>query len=126
MVNWEVQDVEAMNSLKTLQTQAGGFEGIGAKLGTSLETSATQSSMSGKGGMIAQAISEFVDKWKESLPGMVEHTGAVIQGSANAITALANGQSEMALAAQRGIQATEGVKPRAMLRTSATPPAQQV
>jgi Family of unknown function (DUF6507) len=108
-----------MESLKGLQTQAGGFEAIGTKLSDSLVTAGEQASMSGKGGPIGVAISEFVDKWKNSLPGMVKHTGDVLQGTANALTALANGEQEMALAAQRGIQRTDGVSPRAVIASAA-------
>src|SRR5437899_8632835 len=115
MVNWSVEGAAAMESLKGLQTQAGGFEAIGTKLSDSLSTAGAQASMSGKGGPIGVAISEFVDKWKNSLPGMVKHTGDVLQGTANALTALANGQQEMALAAQRGIQRADGVSPRAVI-----------
>jgi hypothetical protein len=75
--------------------------------------------MSGKGGVIGQAISEFIDKWKNSLPGMVKRTSDVLQGSANAVTALENGQTEMAKAAQRGIQLAEGVDPRAIINSAA-------
>jgi hypothetical protein len=119
MVNWSVDGAAAMGSLKGLQTQAGGFEAIGTKLSDSLVTAGEQASMSGKGGPIGVAISEFVDKWKNSLPGMVKHTGDVLQGTANALTALANGQQEMALAAQRGIQRTDGVSPRAVIAGAA-------
>jgi len=119
MVNWSVDGAAAMESLKGLQTQAGGFEAIGKKLSDSLVTAGEQASMSGKGGPIGVAIGEFVDKWKNSLPGMVKHTGDVLQGTANALTALANGQQEMALAAQRGIQRTDGVSPRAVIAAAA-------
>jgi hypothetical protein len=119
MVNWSVDGAAAMESLKGLQTQAGGFEAIGTKLSDSLSTAGAQASMSGKGGPIGVAISEFVDKWKNSLPGMVKHTGDVLQGTANALTALANGQQEMALAAQRGIQRADGVSPRAVIAAAA-------
>lgn len=119
MVKWTVESAAAMDSLKGLQTQAGGFESIGKKLGDSLQTAATQASMSGKGGPIGIAISEFIDKWKDSLPGMVNHTGDVLQGTSKALTALANGQQEMALAAQRGIQRAEGVDPRAVIASAA-------
>lgn len=119
MVNWTVEAAAAMESLKGLQTEAGGFEGIGTKLSNSLVTAGEQASMSGKGGPIGVAISEFVDKWKESLPGMVKHTGDVLQGTANALTALANGHEEMALIAQRAIQRTDGVSPRQAIRNAA-------
>jgi hypothetical protein len=119
MVNWSVDGAAAMESLKGLQTQAGGFEAIGTKLSDSLVTAGEQASMSGKGGPIGVAISEFVDKWKNSLPGMVKHTGDVLQGTANALTALANGQQEMALAAQRGVQRADGVSPRAVIAAAA-------
>ncbi|TDO47885.1 hypothetical protein EV643_108199 [Kribbella sp. VKM Ac-2527] len=119
MVNWTVEAAAAMESLKGLQTEAGGFEAIGTKLSNSLVTAGEQASMSGKGGPIGVAISEFVDKWKESLPGMVKHTGDVLQGTANALTALANGHEEMALIAQRAIQRTDGVSPRQAIRSAA-------
>ncbi|QNE17098.1 hypothetical protein F1D05_03225 [Kribbella qitaiheensis] len=119
MVKWSIEGVAAMGSLKDVQTRARDFEGIGETLGTSLQDAATKSSMNGKGGVIAQAISEFADKWKNSLPGMVKRTGDVLQGTANAVTALENGQTEMARAAQRGIQLAEGVDPRAIINSAA-------
>jgi hypothetical protein len=119
MVNWTVDAAAAMESLKGLQTEAGGYEAIGTKLSNSLVTAGEQASMSGKGGPIGVAISEFVDKWKDSLPGMVKHTGDVLQGTANALTALANGHEEMALIAQRAIQRTDGVSPRQAIRNAA-------
>ncbi|TWD84433.1 hypothetical protein FB561_5620 [Kribbella amoyensis] len=119
MVNWTVEATAAMESLKGLQTKAGGYEGIGKKLSDSLTTAGEQASMSGKGGPIGIAISEFVDKWKDSLPGMVKHTGDVLKGTADALTALANGHEEMARIAQRGIQRTDGVSPRQVIRNAA-------
>ncbi|MDX6235802.1 MAG: hypothetical protein QOG10_617 [Kribbellaceae bacterium] len=119
MTKWTVEAAAAMESLKGLQGQASGFEAIGTKLGTALETAGMQASMGGKGGPIGIAISEFVEKWQDSLPGMVKHTGDVLQGTANALTALANGHQEMALIAQRGIQRTEGVSPRTVIRNAA-------
>ncbi|ADB32305.1 hypothetical protein Kfla_3243 [Kribbella flavida DSM 17836] len=119
MVNWSVEAAAAMEGLKGLQTEAAGFEAIGTKLSNALTTAGTQASLNGKGGPIGIAISEFVEKWKDSLPGMVKHTGDVMQGTANALNALANGQQEMALAAQRGIQLAEGVDPRQAIRSAA-------
>jgi hypothetical protein len=119
MVKWSIEGAAAMKSLGDVQTRAGDFEGIGTTLGTSLQDAATKASMSGKGGPIGQAISEFIDKWKNSLPGMVKRTGDVLTGSANAVTALENGQTEMAQAAQRGIQLAEGVDPRAIINSAA-------
>ena len=119
MTKWTVEAAAAMESLKGLQTQAGGFEGIGTKLSNGLTTAAEQASMSGKGGPIGVAISEFADKWKDSLPGMVKHTGDVMMGTSKALTALANGHQQMALIAQRGIQRTEGVSPRDVIRQAA-------
>jgi hypothetical protein len=69
--------------------------------------------------VIGQAISEFADKWKNSLPGMVKRTGDVLQGTGNAVAALENGQTEMAQAAQRGIQLAEGVDPRSIINSAA-------
>jgi hypothetical protein len=119
MVKWSIEGAAAMKSLGDVQTRAGDFEGIGTKLGTSLQDAATKASMNGKGGVIGQAISEFIDKWKNSLPGMVKRTSDVLQGTANAVTALENGQTEMAKAAQRGIQLAEGVDPRSIINSAA-------
>ena len=119
MVNWTVDSIAAMESLQGMQKEAGGFEAIGTKLSDALTDGSKQSSMSGEGGPIAVAIGEFVNKWKDSLPGMVTHTGDVLQGTADALTALANGHEEMALIAQRGIQRTDGVSPRDVIRKAA-------
>jgi len=119
MTKWTVEAAAAMNSLKSLQTQAGGFEGIGTKYNNGVTTAATQASMSGKGGPIGVALGEFAEKWKDSLTGMVKHTGDVLGGTSKALTALANGQQQMALIAQRGIQRTEGVDPRDVIRKAA-------
>jgi hypothetical protein len=119
MVKWSIEGAAAMNSLKGVQTRAGDFEGIGSTLGTALQDAATNTSMNGKGGVIGQAISEFADKWKNSLPGMVKRTGDVLQGTGNALVALENGQTQMAQAAQRGIQLAEGVDPRAIINSAA-------
>jgi hypothetical protein len=119
MVNWTVEATAAMQGLQGMQTDAAGFEAIGTKLSSGLETAATQASLSGKGGPIGVAIGEFVEKWKDSLPGMVKHTGDVMKGTVNALTALANGHQEMALAAQRGVQLAEGVDPRQVIRNAA-------
>ena len=119
MVKWSIEGAAAMKSLTDVQTRAGDFEGIGSTLGTALQDGATQSSMNGKGGVIGQAISEFADKWKNSLPGMVKRTGDVLQGTGNAVAALENGQTEMAQAAQRGIQLAEGVDPRSIINSAA-------
>jgi hypothetical protein len=119
MVKWSIAGAAAMGSLKDVQTRAGDFEGIGSTLGTALQDAATKSSMNGKGGAIGQAISEFADKWKNSLPGMVKRTGDVLQGTSNALVALENGQTEMAQAAQRGIQLADGVDPRSIINSAA-------
>ncbi|MGC4941504.1 DUF6507 family protein [Kribbella sp. DT2] len=119
MVNWTVEATAAMNGLKGMQTDAAGFEAIGTKLSNGLQTAGTQASLNGKGGPIGIAISEFVKKWEDSLPGMVKHTGDVMKGTVNALTALANGHQEMALAAQRGVQLAEGVDPRQAIRNAA-------
>ncbi len=119
MVKWSIEGAAAMESLKGVQTRAGDFQGISETLGTSLQDAATNASMNGKGGVIAQAISEFADKWKNSLPGMVKRTSDVLTGTVNAVTALENGQTEMARAAQRGIQLAEGVDPHAIINSAA-------
>jgi uncharacterized protein DUF6507 len=119
MVKWSIEGAAAMDALTKVQTRAGDFEGIGTTLGQALQDAATKSSMNGKGGVIGLAISEFADKWKNSLPGMVKRTSDVLQGTANAVTALENGQTEMALAAQRGIQLAENVDPKAIINSAA-------
>jgi len=119
MVKWSIEGAAAMESLKGVQTRAGDFQGISETLGTSLQDAATNTSMNGKGGVVAQAISEFADKWKSSLPGMVKRTNDVLTGTVNALTALENGQTEMAQAAQRGIQLAEGVDPHAIINSAA-------
>lgn len=119
MVKWTVEAASAMESLQGLQGQASGFEAIGTKLSDSLVGAGEGATLNPGGGPIGVAISEFVDKWKDSLPGMVQHTGDVLNGTANALKALANGQQEMALAAQRGIQLAEGVDPRSVIRSAA-------
>ncbi len=120
MVNGTVEAAAAMADLQGMQTDAKAFEAIGTKLSNGLTTAGTQASLNGKGGPIGIAISEFVEKWKDSLPGMVKHTGDVMKGTVNALTALANGHQEMALAAQRGIQLAEGVDPRQVIRNAAS------
>ena len=126
MVKWSIEGAAAMGSLKDVQTRAGDFQGISETLGTSLQDAATNTSMNGKGGVIAQAISEFADKWKNSLPGMVKRTGDVLTGTSNAVMALENGQTEMAQAAQRGIQLADGVDPRAIINSAAAAYAAEV
>jgi hypothetical protein len=119
MVTWDVEAAAAMDSLKGLQTTAGGFEDIGGRFSDALTNAAANSSMSGKGGKIAIALGEFMEHWKDALPGMVKHTNDVLQGTANALSAMANGQQEMALEAQRGIQQTDGVSPTAVIAAAA-------
>lgn len=125
MVDWDIDGAGALANLQAVQAQVAGFEGIAERLGSALETAATQASMSGKGGPIGLAITEFVDRWKDSVPGMVEHTAAVLEGTAGAVWALENGQAEMALVAQRSIQAADGVNPRGLIRLSTASPGQQ-